>query len=112
MITPTFSWVWDTNSIGRKPISDELKDYVVEVHWRYRGSYNESDDVNNTISIDKYGVQNFKVEYNPNYIPFEDLTEEIIIGWLNLDEEAMQLAITNEIENILNPPIIYSNLPN
>lgn len=108
-----FKWVWDANSLGCIPNIDGKKDYVVEVHWRYRGVVS-NDDPNKDIMVDNYGVQNFNVEdADPNYIPFEDLTEDIIVGWLTpiLDIDAMQLAITNQIDSIINPSIIYPPLP-
>jgi len=81
------------------------------VNWRYRGTL-PNEDPNKTISVDQYGQQTFQV--NPeqsDYVPFEDLTPEIVIGWLNLDEQAMQLAITKQIEEIVNPPIVYPPVP-
>lgn len=109
-----FKWVWDANSLGSIPNKDGKKDYVVELHWRYRGIL-PNEDPNKNIIVDDYGVQNFLVEdNNSNYIPFEQLNEEIIVKWLepyvNIDE--IESKISNEINNKINPPIIYSNLPN
>ena len=106
-----FNYVWDKGSLGAVPEVDGLSDYVVVVNWRYRGTL-PNEDPNKTISVDQYGQQTFQV--NPeqsDYVPFEDLTPEIVIGWLNLDEQAMQLAITKQIEEIVNPPIVYPPVP-
>lgn len=106
-----FNYVWDKGSLGAVPEVDGLADYVVVVNWRYRGTL-LNEDPNQTISDDLYGQQTFQV--NPeqsDYVPFDELTPEIVIGWLNLDEEAMQLAITKRIEAIVNPPIVYPPVP-
>ena len=106
-----FGYVWDKGSLGAVPEVNGLADYVVVVNWRYRGTL-PNEDPNQTISVDQYGQQSFQV--NPeqsDYVPFDELTPEIVIGWLNLDEEAMQQAITNQINDIVNPPIVYPSVP-
>lgn len=106
-----YSYVWDANSLGAVPEIDGMQDYVVVVNWRYRGTVPQP-DANDDIMVDQYGQQTFQVKPDqPDYVPFNELTQEIVIGWLNLDEEAMQLAISKQIEAILNPPIIFPPLP-
>ena len=85
----------------------EVQDYVVTTHWRYGVS-------NGTIYTDMYGATGFTV--NPeqsNFIPYEDLTEDDVIGWLEstLDVPTMQVSLATQLENIINPPIISPPLP-
>lgn len=108
----TYNYIWDSGSLGAVPEIDGKQDYVVVVNWRYRGTCPDSRDVNNDIMVDQYGQQSFQV--NPdhgNYIPYDELTPDVVIGWLNLDETAMQEAIAKQIESILNPPIVYPPIP-
>lgn len=106
-----YSYIWDANSLGAIPEIDGKQDYVVVVNWRYRGTLPQP-NVNDDIMVDQYGQQSFQV--NPdhgNYVPYNELTPEIVIGWLNLDEQAMQDAIAKQIDAIVNPPIIFPPLP-
>jgi len=78
-------------------------DTVVIAHWvsRVEETHNEpldSPDIDkdgNTItehtvvdySASAYGTQSFtRDENSPAFIPFEDLTEEVVVGWLELNE--------------------------
>lgn len=107
-----FKWIWEAGSLGSLPEVDGKKDYVVVVNWRYRGTCADPRDVNQDIMVDQYGQSTFKVEEDQkDYIPYEELTEEIIVGWLNLDVNAMEESLTKQVEAILNPPIVYPPIP-
>ena len=47
------------------------------------------------------------------YIPYDELTEAIVVSWLEkkLDVSSFQASITAEIEKIKNPPIIVEYNP-
>lgn len=100
------SFYWIIVQLDCKPEIDGMQDYVVAVHWRYGIQYQE-------IKTDTYGVQSFQVNEGSTFIPYEDLTEDIVIGWLegSLNVPAMQESLIKQLEEILNPPIIYPPLP-
>jgi hypothetical protein len=101
----TYQWV--IVQLDCKPSVDGLQDYVVVCHYRYNGVYQD-------IFKEVYGTCSFEIDpEKPNYIPYADLTESDIIGWLeaSLDVNAMQISIDNQINDALNPPIIVLPLP-
>lgn len=103
----TLSYSWTIVQLDCKASIDGFTDYVVTAHWRYGVS-------NGTIYTDMYGATSFTVDpEQPNFIPYEDLTEDDVIGWLesSLDVPAMQVSLATQLENIINPPIISPPLP-
>ena len=82
---------------------------VIISHWQCQASQGD-------ISTTSYGV----VELNPNpdssnFVPYEDLTESIVVGWtkdkLGQEEiERIELKLLEELDKIINPEII-SGLP-
>jgi hypothetical protein len=87
--------------------------FVFNVHWRLAMSETVED---RNYYADTYGVIAFT--QNPeslDYIPYEELTEEIVVGWVkeSLGEEKleeMEEMLSNRIENQINPPTL-SGLP-
>ena len=82
-------------------------DYVVNVLFTVTGT-----DGTNTASID--GNCQFTSDQESVFIPYADLTEEIVIGWINAntDNQANYYAnIDGQIESIVNPPVSPSNQP-
>ena len=52
----------------------------------------------------------------PDYVPYADLTEELVIGWVQdaMGEDgvvATEASVETQIENQINPPIITPPLP-
>ena len=87
---------------------DGLTNVVRTVHWRLTGT----DE--NGVSSDVYGAQSFLTPEAEGYIPFEQLTQEIIIGWLDsvLDVPALEKQIEDAIYLINNPVMVQLSLPN
>ncbi len=55
-------------------------DTVITAHWC--ASLTDGD-----YSASAYGTQSFtRDDESPEFIPFDDLTEEVVVGWLDLDE--------------------------
>lgn len=107
-VTPSeITYQWIIVQLDCKPSVDGLQDYVVVCHYRYNGTYEN-------IVKEVYGTCSFEVDpEKPNYIPYADLTEDDIIGWLeaSLDVDALQNNIATQIEDVLNPPIVVLPLP-
>ena len=107
-ITPediTYNWV--IVQLDCKPSVDGLQDYVVLCHYRYNGVYQD-------IFKEVYGTCTFEIDPDqPNFIPYAELTEAIVIGWLEteLNVDSMQASICNQINDTLNPPLIVLPLP-
>ena len=83
-------------------------DYVVNVLFTVEGT-----DGEHTASIDG-NVQLTVDSENPDYIPYADLTPEIVIGWINeaTDNQANYYAnIDGQINSMINPPVSPINTP-
>lgn len=106
-----YEWIWENGSLGCVPEVDGNKDYVVVVNWRIRGTYNRGGLP--AITSDAYGQTALPVVEGSDFVPFEELTSDIIIGWLEpiIDIPAEEAKIAQQIENILSPPIIYPSIP-
>ena len=98
---------WNVNPMDCVIDEDGLTNVVQTVHWRLIGT----DE--NGVSSDVYGAQSFPKAEAEGYIPFEDLTEEIVVGWLTsvLDVPAMEAQIEAAINLINNPVMVQLSLP-
>ena len=82
-------------------------DYVVNVLFTVTGV-----DGDNTASID--GNIQFTSEQESTFIPYANLTETIVLGWINeaTDNQANYYAnIDGQISSIVNPPVSPANTP-
>jgi hypothetical protein len=92
------------------PTDGTLTDFVINVHWTRLAeeTINEKEYIASV-----YGSQSFSKDDVANFIPYEDLTYEIVCGWLDasLNVEVLDLNLDAQIENQVNPPIIVLPLP-
>ena len=82
--------------------------YVVNVLFTVTGT-----DGEHTASIDG-NIQCAVTADNPNFVPYADLTEADVIGWINAstDNQANYYAnIDGQIESQINPPVSPENTP-
>ena len=98
------------NQMDSLPVDGDLKNFVINVHWN-RLAKETINDKEYFASV--YGSQSFSKDDVTNFIPYEDLTYEIVCGWLDssLDTEALDLNLDAQIENQVNPPIVILPLP-
>jgi len=75
------TYSWDCRTVDTYPTQGELTDVVYNVHWRLTGAEGEH-------SATVIGTQHLTVEtiQPEGFIPFESLTHEQVIAWV---EEAM-----------------------
>jgi hypothetical protein len=98
------------NQMDSVPTDGTLTDFVINVHWtRFaKETINEKE-----YQASVYGSQSFSKDDVANFIPYEDLTYDIVCGWLDssLNVEALDLNLDQQIENQVNPPIVVLPLP-
>ena len=85
--------------------NDETKGVVV-AHYRI-------DAVDGEESVGAYGTMNFVPKPDdPNYTPFEQLTEETVLGWVKaeLNTAEVEQALANKLNEKLNPTVV-TDLP-
>ena len=82
---------------------------VKTVHWRYKGTDSETE----SIYYETFGAQEIALDDTFGFIPYEELTEENVVAWLEerLDVPALQNIISENIDKIKNPPIFTDYAP-
>jgi hypothetical protein len=101
---------WYINQLDCVPQDGDLTDFVVVCHWN-RNAEETINDKEYFAFV--YGTQSFSKDNVTNFIPYEDLTYEIVCGWLDasMDVAALDLNLDAQIENQVNPPIVVLPLP-
>ncbi|WP_296683334.1 hypothetical protein [Flavobacterium sp.] len=93
---------WNINPMDCIIDDDGMINIIQTVHWRLIGT----DE--NGISSDVYGAQSFPKPSEGGFIPFEELTKEIVVSWLEatLDVPALEKNIEDAIYLINNPVMV------
>ena len=108
MATTVFEWV--ISELNCAVESEGLSDVINMIHWRYNATQEHDGTLYFAGTYSASGV----AQPNPqNFIPYEDVTEAEVIGWLEaiLPVEAMQLALENNIALQINPVEVTLPLP-
>jgi hypothetical protein len=80
-------------------------DYVVNALWQVTGVYGEY-----TASIQ--GNTQFTSQQGPDFIPYADLTEATVIGWIPANQiESSQACVQGQIDSMITPPVSPANTP-
>jgi len=95
------TYSWKINALDAKIHENDLDNVIYTVHWSFIGQ-DDSEEPVSASSIGTLGVQ--YTEENP-FIPYEDLTKEDVVGWLEdgLDVDSMKENLDNQIELKKNP---------
>ena len=101
----TITWV--ISALDCIPNTPEGADYVVTAHWRCNGA---DGTYNGTV----YSTCSFPVVQGTSFVPYEDLTEDDVLGWCwanGVDKDATEAAVEQQIQNQIDPPIVTPPLP-
>ena len=98
---------WTILELGCYQKNEQYPDLVVNVKWLYT----ITDENDNTMSIENWTTINS--DNIETFVPFEDLTEEVVISWLEsqLDVEDLKSILERELDQKIDPPIIMRTLP-
>jgi hypothetical protein len=101
---------WVISALDCLPQDGTLENFVVVCHWR-RQAHEIVDG--KEYSADVYSTQSFSPDNVENFIPYEDLTFDIVCGWLesSMDVAAIDANLDTQIANLINPPIVSPPLP-
>ena len=92
---------WKIIQLDAKIHENDLDNVIYTVHYRFYAEDNSDPKIIKDI------IGCISVDYNPenSFIPYEDLTKEDVVGWLesNLDVPNMQEMLDKEINLIKNP---------
>ena len=106
------TYTWDCKTVDVYPAYEGHSDTVYNVHWRINAESSEKHEVDGqevpyTASV--YGTQSLSLEdIGSDFIPFADLTNEIVSGWVEGimgEEEVANLksALDSKISEEINP---------
>jgi len=100
----TYQWV--INQMDTKPKDDGLTDVVVCVHWSRIATQDK-------IVVSSYGTMGCETPSSTDFTAYPDLTYNQVCSWLDagLDVPAIDKGLDQQIENIINPPIVVLPLP-
>ena len=101
----TLSWIIERLLV--KPTEGTLTDVVITADWRCNGT---QDQYSGTC----YGSASFQPPSGSGFTPYEDLTQQQVLGWCyanGVDKTAIEANVTAQIENQINPPVIAPPLP-
>jgi len=103
-----FQWV--ISQLNCAVESEGLPDVINMIHWRYNATQVDGDK---TYFADTYGSSSVAQPNPQNFIPYADVTEAEVIGWLEeiLPVDTMQLALENNIALQINPVEVTLPLP-
>ena len=102
------TFTWAVTALYTQTIAGE-QDYVVIANYEVVGT----DD---TYSASLSNIARFSTESVSPFVPYEDLTNDIVIGWiqaeLGVDGVAnIEACIQGQIDSQVNPPVVPVNTP-
>jgi hypothetical protein len=105
---------WIIERLLVKPTEGTLTDVVITADWRCNGTETiGTGDDEKTYSGTCYGSTSFAAPTD-SFTPYEDLTEEQVLGWCysnGVNKTAIEANVTAQIQNQINPPVIAPPLP-
>jgi hypothetical protein len=100
------NFIWNVTQLYTETIEGK-EDYVVIAHCETIG-------VDGDFSATVPNVIQFSTKDVTGFIPYADLTEEIVVGWIKgvLGEEgvlSIEASIQGQIDSQVNPPVVPEN---
>jgi hypothetical protein len=100
---------WTISAMDCVPQEDGHTDVVVTAHWNVQGT-------DGTYTASVYGTQSFTYDSGKAFIPYDSLTQDEVVLWVQDSMGAEGVAsleanLNTQIENQINPPIVTLPLP-
>ena len=100
---------WNCKTVDVVLQKEGLTDVVYNVHWIVTGT-------SDTYSSTSIGTQTVTLDESTPFIPFADLTNDIVVGWTKaaMGEEqvaSIESGIADAIEKEINPVTATMQLP-
>lgn len=105
----TTTYTWAVVQMDAYPEADGETDVVFNVHWTLTGS-------DGTYIGSVYGSQGVTVDPDAPFVPYADLTEAQVIGWVQDALGAEQVTtleenVAQQINNQIAPAVVTPTLP-
>ena len=99
---------WDCKTVDAYPLVGEDSDVVYNVHWIVTGVSDQLDPQGNPYQARSIGTQALSTDDITDFIPFEDLTNEVVVGWTKgamgeFDVTSVEDGIQNSIDLQITP---------
>ena len=109
------TYTWDCKTVDVYPTHDGYSDVVYTVHWRLNAESDQQDADGNNYSASVYGTHSVNADDISNFIPFADLTNDIVTGWVTTsmgDDEVANLksGLDSNIDNQINPTSVTKTI--
>ena len=99
---------WDCKTVDAYPLVGEDPDVVYNVHWIVTGVSDQLDPQGNPYQARSISTQALRTDDITDFIPFEDLTNEIVVEWTKgaMGEEevaSIEDSIQSQINSLITP---------
>ena len=108
------TYTWQINALDTNPTQGELADVVYNIHWGLTATSEEVNGDGNPYTATSIGTQSVAAPDGESFTAFEDLTQEIVEGWLeasDLDVEAIKASLDSQIAEAITPTSVTKNVP-
>jgi hypothetical protein len=102
------TYTWNVTALYTETIAGE-QNYVVIANYEVVG-------VDGEYTASLSNIARFSTENVANFTPYEDLTNEIVIGWIQAEfgvdgVNNLEACIQGQIDSQINPPVVPQNSP-
>ena len=109
------TYTWDCKTVDTYPNHDGHSDVVYVVHWRLNAESDQQDSEGNNYSASVYGTYSVNADDISNFIPFADLTNDTVTGWVTTsmgDEEVANLktGLDEQIALLITPTSVTKTI--
>ena len=108
------TYAWTINALDTNPIREDLTDVVYNIHWGITATSDQTDADGNAYTATSIGTQSVAAPDADNFTAFEDLTQEIVEGWLEaseLDVDAIKSGLDAQLIEKITPTSVTRQLP-
>lgn len=105
----TIAYQWTIQALDCIPQEDGRTNVVVTAHWSLSAT-------DGTYTSSAYGTQSFNYDSGETFIPYDNLTQNEVVLWVQQGMgtdvvNALQESLNKQIQNQINPPIVTPPLP-
>ena len=109
------TYTWDCKTVDTYPTHDSHSDVVYNVHWRLNAVSDQQDAEGNDYTATIYSTQGLTVDDIGSFIPFADLTNDTVTGWVTTsmgDEEVANLktGLDEQIALLITPTSVTKTI--
>ena len=99
---------WNCKTVDVHPQEAGETDVVYNVHWIVTGTSDQLNPEGEPYAATNIGTQVVPLDESTPFVPFSDLTNDIVVGWTKdaMGEEqvqAIETSVAGQIEELINP---------